>query len=431
MLYDNLGINDQGHLTFGNMDTVTLAQQYGTPLLLMDEQRVRNRCREYIQAMADHLPAGSKPLYASKALSFKGMYRIMEQEGMGVDVVSPGELYTAVAAGYSMKNAYFHGNSKTDGDIRFAISHGIGCIVSEVAEEIDAIDREAARQGVCQNVMLRLCPGIDPHTHVKINTGSIDCKFGVVIENGQAMELVRYALGKKNICLVGYHCHVGSQLFDTQTYCDAAAVMLQFVAQAKKELDYEPSILNLGGGMAVPYIASDAKMNYTEFIRQVGEMITKTCRQLALTPPAILMEPGRSIVGDSGITLYEVTGLKQITDYKNYVSVDGGMSDNPRYTLYESDYTVLCASHMNAPADFVCTIAGRCCESGDLIQENVTIAQPQRGDILAVLTTGAYNYSMASNYNRIPRPPVVMVNNGQSYEAVRRETYEDLTQYDM
>ena len=431
MLYDNLGINDQGHLTFGTLDTESLAQQYGTPLLLMDEQRVRSRCREYIQAMTQYLPAGSKPLYASKALSFKGMYRIMEQEGMGIDVVSPGELHTAVAAGYSMENAYFHGNSKTDGDIRFAIENGIGCIVSEVAEEIDAIDREAARQGVRQNVMLRLCPGIDPHTHVKINTGSIDCKFGVVIENGQAMELLRYTLTKQNLHLVGYHCHVGSQLFDTETYCDAAAVMLQFVAQAKKELGFEPEILNLGGGMAVPYIASDAKMNYTEFIRQVGEMIRKTCGELALTPPAILMEPGRSIVGDSGITLYEVTGLKQITDYKNYVSVDGGMSDNPRYTLYESDYTVLCASRMNQPADFVCTIAGRCCESGDLIQENVTIAQPKRGDILAVLTTGAYNYSMASNYNRIPRPPVVMVCDGQSYEAVRRETFADLTQYDL
>lgn len=431
MLYENLNVNAQGHLTFGGMDTVDLANQYGTPLLLMDEQRLRARCREYKAAMAAYLPAGSMPLYASKALSFKGMYRIMAEEGMGVDVVSPGELHTAVAAGFPMENAYFHGNSKTDGDIRFAMAHGIGCIVSEVQDEIDAIDREAARQGICQNILLRLCPGIDPHTHVKINTGSIDCKFGVVIENGQAMELVRHTLTKEHIRLVGFHCHVGSQLFDTVSYCDAAVVMLQFMAQVKRELGYTPSILNLGGGMAVPYIASDAKMDYTGFIREVGQLLDRTCQELNLTLPAILMEPGRSIVGDSGITLYHVTGLKKITDYKSYVSVDGGMSDNPRYTLYESDYTVLCANRMHAPQDFVCTIAGRCCESGDLIQENVSIAEPQRGDIIAVLTTGAYNYSMASNYNRIPRPPVVMVNEGTSYVAVRRETFDDLTQYDI
>lgn len=431
MLYENLNVNAKGHLTFGGLDTVDLAAQYGTPLLLMDEQRLRARCREYKAAMAAYLPAGSMPLYASKALSFKGMYRIMAEEKMGVDVVSPGELHTAVAAGFPMENAYFHGNSKTDGDIRFAMEHGIGCIVSEVQDEIDAIDREAARQGICQKVLLRLCPGIDPHTHVKINTGSIDCKFGVVIENGQAMELLRHTLTKQNIRLMGFHCHVGSQLFDTEAYCDAALVMLQFLAQVKQELGMEFPILNLGGGMAVPYIASDAKMNYGEFIRQVGQLVKDQCQQLQLTPPAILMEPGRSIVGDSGITLYQVTGLKKITDFKNYVSVDGGMSDNPRYTLYESDYTVLCANRMDAPQDFVCTIAGRCCESGDLIQENVSIAEPRRGDIIAVLTTGAYNYSMASNYNRIPRPPVVMVNGEGSYVAVRRETFTDLTQFDI
>ena len=431
MIYENLGINSLGHLTFAGLDTVDLAQSYGTPLLLMDEQRLRMRCREYIKAMADYLPAGSKPLYASKAFSFKTIYRIMAQEGMGIDVVSPGELHTAVAAGFPMENAYFHGNSKTDGDIRFAMENGIGCIVSDVAEEIDAIDREAARQGIRQKVILRLSPGIDPHTHDKISTGSIDCKFGAVIENGQAMALVKHTLQKEHIELLGYHCHIGSQIFAHQPFCDAAVIMLQFMSRVKQELGFEASVLNLGGGMAVPYTEKEGAIDYTANIRAIGQLIREVCEQLELRQPVILMEPGRSIVADSGITLYGVTGTKKIPGFKNYVAVDGGMTDNPRYTLYEAPYTVLCASRMDDPKDFACTVAGRCCESGDLIQENVKLPEPRRGDVLAVLTTGAYNYSMASNYNRIPRPPVVMVSEGASYEAVRRETYEDLTRYDL
>ena len=431
MIYENLGINSQGHLTFAGLDTVDLAQQYGTPLLLMDEQRLRMRCREYKKAMGEYLPSGSKPLYASKALSFKTIYKIMEQEGMGIDVVSPGELHTAVAAGFPMENAYFHGNSKTDGDIRYAMEHGIGCIVSDVAEEIDAIDREAARQQIRQKVILRLSPGIDPHTHAKISTGSIDCKFGAVIENGQAEALVRHALTKPNIELLGYHCHIGSQIFDHAPFCDAAVIMLQFLAQVKQELGFEARVLNLGGGMAVPYTQDEGTIDYTANIRSIGALISHTCDQLGIAQPTILMEPGRSIVADSGMTLYAVTGTKKIPGFKNYAAVDGGMTDNPRFTLYQAPYTVLSANRMEDTKDFVCTVAGRCCESGDLIQENVAIPEPKRGDLLAVLTTGAYNYSMASNYNRIPRPPVVMVTDGSSYQAVRRETYGDLIQYDM
>ena len=431
MLYDNLGINARGHLTFAGMDTTDLAAKYGTPLLLMDEQRLRDRCREYKNAMAAYLPAGSKPLYASKALSFQGMYRIMQQEGMGIDVVSPGELYTAVAAGYPMENVFFHGNSKTDGDIAFAMDHQIGCFVCDVADEIDAIDREAQKRGIRQKILLRLSPGIDPHTHAKISTGSIDCKFGAVIENGQAESLVRHTLQKTNIDLQGYHCHIGSQIFDHAPFCDAAVIMLQFIAQIKKELGFEAPVLNLGGGMAVPYTRQEGSIDYTANIRAIGQLVQAHCQKLGLTPPVILMEPGRSIVADCGMTLYTVTGTKQIPGFKNYAAVDGGMTDNPRFTLYEAAYTVLPASRMEEERDFVCTVAGRCCESGDLIQDNVALPTPNRGDLLAVLTTGAYNYSMASNYNRIPRPPVVMVNGGESYVAVRRETYADLTQYDM
>jgi len=345
---------------------------------------------------------------------------------MGVDVVSPGELYTAVKAGFPMENAYFHGSSKTDEDIRFAMEHKVGFFICDNADELDAIDAEAARQGICQKILLRLAPGIDPHTHEKINTGRVDSKFGVAIETGQAAKLVGKTLSKKNIDLCGYHCHVGSQLFDEALFCDTATNMLTFVADMQTQYGHIAKVVNLGGGMGVPYTEEQSKIDYTGTIEKIGAHITALCQQLQITPPAILMEPGRSIVADSGITLYSVTGTKEIPGFKNFVGIDGGMTDNPRYTLYQSPYTVYNAGKMNECADFVCTVAGRCCESGDLIQENISLPRPVRGDILAVLTTGAYNYSMASNYNRVPRPPVVMIGNDGPYIAVRRETYEDL-----
>lgn len=431
MLYKNLGINDAGHLTFAGYDTTALAQQYGTALMLVDEERIRARCREYKNAMQSHLPTGSQPLYASKALSIKRIYEIMREENMGIDVVSSGELFTAVKAGFPMENAYFHGNSKTDRDIRFAIQHGIGYFVCDNADELDAIDAEAARHGICQKILLRLSPGIDPHTHEKISTGRVDCKFGVAIETGQAEQLILRAASKKNIALCGYHCHIGSQIFDHAPFCDAAIIMLKFMAEIEKKHGIHVDVLNLGGGMAVPYTNRDDSIDYSANIRAIGKLIDELCAQLDIAKPAILMEPGRSIVADAGITVYHVVSIKEIPGFKNFVAVDGGMSDNPRYALYQSEYTVLPASRMRDASDFVCTVAGCCCESGDLIQEDVCLPKMRRGDLLAVLTTGAYNYSMASNYNRIPRPPVVMIGKDGPYVAVRRETYEDLLNYDQ
>lgn len=431
MIYQNLGINHAGHLTFAGIDTTDLAAQYGTALMLMDESIIRKRCREYKTAMTECLPSGSMPLYASKALSFKRMYEIMREENMGIDVVSSGELHTAVRAGFPMKKAFFHGNSKTDADICFAMENGLGYFVCDNADELNAINAEAARQGIQQKVLLRLTPGIDPHTHEKINTGRIDSKFGVAIETGQAEELILLALDKPNVELAGYHCHIGSQIFDHTPFCDAAILMLRFTAEMKKKHGYRPQILNLGGGMGVPYTVNDPAIDYSANIKSIGQLIKDTCRKLDLEPPAILMEPGRSIVADAGITLYTVTSIKKIPGFKNYVAVNGGMTDNPRYTLYQSAYTILAADRMNDTADFVCTIAGCCCESGDLIQEDVKLPEPTRGDLLAVLTTGAYNYSMASNYNRVPRPPVIMIGENGPYVAVRRENLDDLVAYDL
>ena len=431
MIYDNLGINPQGHLTFVGYDTTALAETYGTPLMLMDEMRIRNRCREYQAAMKAYLPAGSRPLYASKAFSAKRIYEIMHEENMGVDVVSAGELYTAVRAGFPMEHAFFHGNSKTDADICMAMDAGIGYFVCDNADELTAIDREAARRGIRQKIILRLSPGIDPHTHEKINTGRVDSKFGAAIETGQAEELTALALSMAHVDVWGYHCHIGSQIFEHTPFCDGAVMMLEFIAQMRDRHGYCARILNLGGGMAVPYTKQDNAIDYTGNIRSIGKLIDDVCQRLALDPPAILMEPGRSIVADAGITLYTVESIKKIPGFKNYVAINGGMTDNPRYTLYQAAYTVLSASSMHDTANFTCTVCGCCCESGDLIQENVTLPEPKRGDLLAVLTTGAYNYSMASNYNRVPRPPVVMIGEQGPYVAVRRETYEDLIQYDM
>ena len=430
MLYKNLSGNQAGHLTFAGYDTKALAEEFGTPLMVMDEAVIRNRCREYKAAMAAYLPAGSHPLYASKALSLKRIYEIMKDEQMGVDVVSSGELYTAVCAGFPMENAYFHGNSKTDADIALAMDHGIGCFVCDNEDELSAIDAEAGRRGIRQKILLRLTPGIDPHTHEKINTGRIDCKFGAAIETGQAEQLILSALAKENIQLLGYHCHIGSQIFDHAPFCDAAILMLEFIAQIKSKHGYCASTLNLGGGMGVPYTEKDGSIDYTTNIRNIGKLICDTCARLDIPAPAIVLEPGRSIVADAGMTLYHVTSIKEIPGYKNYAAVDGGMADNPRFALYQAEYTVLPADRMNDDRNFVCTIAGSCCESGDLIQENVPMPRPNRGDLVAVLTTGAYNYSMASNYNRIPRPPVVLLGETGPYIAVRRETLADLMKYE-
>ena len=430
MICDNISVNEKGHLTFAGYDTVELAEKYGTPLYLMDEDKIREHVRAYKTAMAEYFPAGSMPEFASKAFSCKQIYRIMAEEGIDIDVVSPGEIYTAAAAGFPMENSFFHGNNKTDADIKFAIENKVGCFVVDGEDELSALDRIAGEMGAKQNILLRITPGIDPHTHKKISTGSVDSKFGTAIETGQAMEIVKKALELQNVKLCGFHCHVGSQVFDIQPFTDASEIMLEFIADVRDTLGYTAETLNLGGGLGVRYTEADPEIDYGEKIKEVAEILNSQCEKLGLPVPKILMEPGRSLVADAGMTLYTVGSVKEIKGYKNYVSIDGGMTDNPRYTLYESPYTVLLASRANDEKDYTATVAGRCCESGDLIQENVKMPKPTRGEILAVLTTGAYNYSMASNYNRVGRPPVVMLNSEQDYIAVRRETFKDICALD-
>ena len=433
MICSNLTVNEQGHLCLGGQDTVELTEKYGTPLYLMDEDRIRERCRTYMSAMKEAFGAASLPLYASKAASFKQIYRIMKEEGMGVDVVSSGEICTAVSVGFPMERAYFHSNNKTDADIDYAMEHGIGYFVVDNREELDAIEHFAVKRGITQKILLRLTPGIDTHTYAAVNTGKVDSKFGSAIETGQADAITAYTLSLSHIKLSGYHCHIGSQVFDSDTFLRAAAIMLQFANQMREKYGFVIDELDLGGGYGVRYLDEHPEIDIRANILGVGEAVRAQCKALDYPMPAIRLEPGRSIVADAGLTLYSVGTVKQIPGYKNYVSVDGGMTDNPRYALYGSPYTVLLANRVNDESTpFKCSVVGRCCESGDILQENVTLpANTTRGDILAVLTTGAYNYSMSSNYNRIPRPPVVMLKDGESYVAVKRETLEDVSRNDV
>ena len=425
-------ISKEGNtLYFAGLDTTELAKKYGTPLYLMDEDKIRHNCRIYVEAMKKAFGENAMPLYASKAASFKRMYEIVKEEGMGIDVVSMGEIYTAKMAGFPLENAYFHSNNKTDEDVAFAIENGIGHFVVDNKEELYAIDEEAKKQGKVQKILLRLTPGIDTHTYEAVNTGKVDSKFGTAIETGQAKEMVKLALSFSNIELSGFHCHIGSQVFDSDTFLRGSHIMLEFIKEIFDETGYMAGLLDLGGGYGVRYVDSDPYIDIEENILSVADAVKKECEKLNIPVPKILMEPGRSIVADAGMTLYTVGTVKTITGYKNYVSVDGGMTDNPRFALYGSLYTVYVANRMNETSDFSCSLVGRCCESGDVIQENIVLPKPQRGDVVAVCTTGAYNYSMASNYNRIGRPPVVMLSGGNDYVAVKRETLSDIIKNDI
>ncbi len=431
MLYDNIEIKD-GRLIFAGADAAKLAEKYGTPLYLMDEERIRQSCRAYSEALGGCLCPGSKAIYASKACCFGKIYKIIAEEGLGADVVSAGEIYTAKKAGFPMEEAYFQGNNKTDADISFAMDCGVGYFVCDNFEELDAVDAIAGQRGIKQKILLRVTPGIDPHTYDEVATGKVDSKFGVAIETGQALEAVKAALSKKNLDFRGIHCHVGSMVFDSDVFIRSAAVMTGFMSDIKKILGADTKILDLGGGYGVKYYEGQGEIDIPANIRLVAKYVAERCSSLGIAVPALRLEPGRSIVADAGITLYTVGSVKKITGYKNYVSVDGGMTDNPRYALYGSRYTVLTANKPEPAETIEADLVGRCCESGDIIQPGVRFPTDiKRGDLVAVLTTGAYNYSMASNYNRIPRPPVVTVSAGRDSLAVRRETLDDLTGCDI
>lgn len=428
---ENLTVNEKNHLVIGENDTVELAKEYGTPLYVMDEDLIRKNMRVYKNAMDKYYSGNGLVLYANKAFCTLFTMRLAKEEGLGIDVVSGGELYTAIKAEFPMDKVYFHGNNKTVQELKMAVENGVGHIIVDNIYELEKINEIAKEHGIIQNIMFRIKPGVDAHTHSFIQTGQIDSKFGVALENGEAFEIYQTAHGMSNVNPDGIHCHIGSQIFDIEPFEKAAEIMMNFAADLKDKLGLTITKLNLGGGYGIMYTENDDPVPYDEYIKNVSETVKKTAKDRGIECPFILMEPGRSIVASAGITLYTVGGVKDIKNVRKYISVDGGMSDNPRYIMYESEYTAVIANNANADKTEKVTIAGKCCESGDLLITDTMMPKINVGDTLAVLATGAYNYSMSSNYNRIPRPAVVAVSGGNSKVVVKRETYEDMIRNDI
>jgi len=428
---DCLGVADNGNLSIGGCDTVALAKQYGTPLYVMDESMIRGTLRLFKSAVDRCCESGGMVLFASKAASFKELYRIVAEEGVGIDVVSGGELYTAMQVDFPAERIYFHGNNKTETELRMALAYGVGRIVVDNMDELYVLSNIASEMGRTANVHLRIAPGVDAHTHDFVRTGQIDSKFGFTLSNGDALRVAVEAVKLNSITLKGVHCHIGSQIFDGEPFAHAAEIMIGFMSDIQKNAGVLLPELNLGGGFGIKYTNADDPRALDECVEVAAKVVSETAKKLGIPAPYILIEPGRSVVAPAGITLYTVGSVKDIPDVRKYAIVDGGMADNPRYALYKSTYTVLAADCPSEPGTDVVTVAGRCCESGDLIQENVSLPHCRRGDVLAVLATGAYNYSMSSNYNRLPRPAIVMTKDGESRVVVKAETYADVARNDV
>jgi len=430
-IHEHFKINSENHLEIGGCDAVELAKEYGTPLYAMDEGRIRENMRAYKNAIEKYYGGNGLALYASKALSAVALYKIAKEEGIGVDVVSGGELYTALKADFDPSKIYFHGNNKTYDEIDFAVKSRVGTFVVDSKTELDMLCDASKRYGYTINIMFRIKPGVEAHTHEFISTGQIDSKFGFAIENGEAEEIIKYAKDLEGVKIIGLHCHIGSQIFDTEPFVLGAEVMMNFYAKVKSEFGIELEVLDLGGGFGISYVKEDKPLAFGEYIKSASEAIKRVCDEKGLKQPFILMEPGRSIVGDAGITLYTVGSIKDIPNVRKYVSVDGGMGDNPRYILYDAEYDGVFANRATDVPEETVTVCGKCCESGDIIIKEAKLPKAKTGDILAVMSTGAYNYSMASNYNRIPRPPVVLAQDRKARLVVKRESYEDIIRNDV
>ncbi len=429
-MFGDYEINN-GHLYISGADTVSLAKKYGTPLYVMSEDVVRASCRELKGALDKYYDSCGMITYASKAMCIKEMCRIVNSEGLGIDCVSGGELYTAKEAGVPMNKIHYHGNNKTDEEIKFGLEMGVGKFIVDSKEELVKIDAFAKEKGLIQKILIRVTPGVDAHTHDFIKTGQIDSKFGFAIETGAAEEITLFASKLENVFLSGFHCHIGSQIFEKEPFVETAEIMLDFINNLEEKLGTTFTNLVLGGGFGIKYTEDDNPLEFEEILKPVLCYVKERRIKEGKDLIRLGFEPGRSIAGPAGLTLYTVGSVKDIPGIRTYVSVDGGMGDNPRYILYQAKYEFLIAGRADQIKDKKVTVCGKCCESGDMLGENVPLGEVAEGDILAVKATGAYNYSMASNYNRIPRPPVVFVANGEDRLVVRRESYEDLLRLDI
>lgn len=423
-------VNAAGHLEIGGADAVGLAREFGTPLHVLDEGRMRANCAAYRDALAREY-GNARPLFASKACCTIASCQIASQEGLGVDVASGGELHTALRAGVPAGDLYFHGNNKTADEIDYALRAGVGRIIVDNDHELDLLEAVTARLKTTADILVRLTPGIEPHTHKAIRTGGVDSKFGFGILDGTAHRAVARAGRMDRVRLHGLHAHIGSQVFDLEPFRMAAAAMVDFAARVRDDLDVTVEELNLGGGLGIRYLWTDEPPAIAEYVRAVVAVVKAKLAEHRLVPPRLFVEPGRSIVGDAGVTLYTVGSVKEIAGVRTYVSVDGGMSENPRPALYGARYEAVAAARAAEAPSHIAAVAGRCCESGDVLIWEAHLPALRSGDLLAVFATGAYTYSMASNYNRFPRPAVVLVHNGRARVVVERETYEDIVRKDV
>lgn len=428
---DCLKINNKNYLEIGGCDVVELAKEYDTPLYIMDENAILSNCNKFISSINKFYDGYGMVLYASKAFSCRYMCNLIKNNNMGLDVVSGGELFTALSVGFPAEKIYFHGNNKTKDELYYAINNNIGTIVVDNIYELESINSIAGELNKTVSVFFRIKPGIDAHTHEFISTGQIDSKFGVALETGEAMDIIETAISLPNVKVAGVHCHIGSQMFDINPFVLAAEVMVNFIADVKEKLGITLEKLNLGGGFGIKYVEKDDPVDLSQYMEAVSGVVHETCSKRNINVPYILIEPGRSVVASAGITVYTVGAIKEIPGIRKYVSVDGGMCDNPRYILYQADYEAVIANKAGEPKSDIVTIAGKCCESGDILLKDKPLQNAEAGDYLAVLATGAYNYSMSSNYNRIPKPPVVVVSNGNHKCIVKRETYDDVIRNDL
>jgi len=426
---DTAQVNTEGQLVIGGCNTLDLASEFGTPVYILDEQTLRSRCRSFVSEFQKRHPA-TQVAYASKAYINPALARIFQEEGLGLDVVSGGELAIARSVDFPLENVYFHGNNKTPEELSEAVEHGIGYVVVDSFHELNLLNSIADAAGITQDVLIRVSPGVDPHTHVYTTTGILDSKFGFSIQTGHAANAVRQALAASNLNLRGLHFHLGSPIFELEPYALATEFVLRFAAQFREEglnlQDFSP-----GGGFAISYTRDQEPPEIAAYAETITATMKATCDELGMTTPRLIIEPGRSIIGPAGVALYRVGAIKEIPGVRKYVSVDGGMGDNIRPALYQATYEVVVANKINEPEAEKVTIAGKYCESGDLLASDVMLPELASGDLIAIPATGAYCPSMASNYNLNPRPPMVLVNNGQSRLIRRRESYQDMMHVDV
>jgi diaminopimelate decarboxylase len=429
-LHGTSRINKQGHLEIGGVDTIELASNFGTPLYVYDVALIRQRARGFKETFEKH-GVKAQVAYASKAFSTIAMVQVVHEEGLSLDVVSGGELYTALAADFPKERIHFHGNNKSRAELEMAIKEDVGCIVVDNFYEIALLQEITEQYQKKMPVLLRLTPGIEAHTHDYILTGQEDSKFGFDLQNGQADEAVRLVQNSKGLELLGIHCHIGSQIFETTGFIMATQKLFAKMKEWKQSIEFVPQVLNLGGGFGIRYTEEDQPIPVSQYVEVIIEEVKKQSKQLEVEIPEIWIEPGRSLVGDAGTTLYSIGSRKHVPNVREYVAIDGGMNDNIRPALYQAKYEAVIANRMNDESDELVSIAGKCCESGDMLMWDVHLPKANPDDLLAMFCTGAYGYSMASHYNRLPKPAVVFVEDGEAQLVVKRETYEDIVKNDV